>query len=493
MEPHIPLENFRRGVTRTFLYDLVDEGTSTDTDGSHHFGLIQNNGTAFPIKPAYTSIKNLISILSDAGAAFTPGAMSFNLSGTTADVHTLLLQKRNGNYYLALWVESTNQSASQAVTVTFDQAMSPTAYTYSPCTSATATSVSLASGAVNLTLTTQPTILEVTALSTGTLLVDPLANLNDTSSSLDWTTVAATPTNWLGRTTEAERTAANGSNDLVYHASNISGFTALLGFSWNAASPDSVAYAFSKVELFASPNGTTWTSVPTYVGAIDKSAAVLAQASARWFATVSPAGTLPLGTNYVEFVINSTDGVTLPALFQMNVFSGSSVPIASPTGGSLVISGNTWTYGSSNVYGYDMLENGSWNNSANGAAMFNENGTLISVGGGSGGTYSGDWWSYNGSSSTRIYPTALGSAAVAIAPTGSITIGSNTWSFGAADVYGFEILKNGVWDGNSNGVAVFNSSGTPWSLSGGSGGTYTGSWWSYNGSSWSQIHPTSLP
>ncbi|MEI9997779.1 MAG: hypothetical protein WDO13_00675 [Verrucomicrobiota bacterium] len=320
MEPHICLENFRRGVQRTFLYDLVDEGTSIDTNGSHHFGLIQNNGTSFPVKPAYTSIKNLISILSDAGSSFTPGILSFNLSGTTADVHTLLLQKRSGLFYLVLWVESTNQSASQPVTVTFDDWMSTSAYTYNPCVSATGTAVTLTNNAINLTLTTQPTILRVSAAAAnGSLLIDDLANLSETIGNLDWTTLAASPTNWLGRTTEAERTAANGNNDLTYASVDIRGVTALIGFGWNTTNPDTVAYDFSKVQLFASPDNATWTSVPTSVGEIDKAAAILAQASARWLVPISAAGPLPTGTNYVKFVVNSTDGVTLPQLFQMNV------------------------------------------------------------------------------------------------------------------------------------------------------------------------------
>jgi hypothetical protein len=320
MEPHIPLENFRRGVSRTFLYSLVDDGTSTDTNGSHHFGLIQNNGSTFTAKPAYTSIQNLISILSDAGSRFTCGALGFNLSGSTNDVHTLLLQKRNGRYYLAIWLESTNTTATQSVTVSFDDWMNSSASLYYPCTSSSATAATLTNNAITLSISAQPTILSVSPNApNGSLIIDTLSNLNDTSSSLNWTTLAASPTNWLGRTTEAERTAANGNNDLIYSSVDIRNFTALVGFGWNTTNPDGVTYAFSKLQLFASPDGTNWTSVPSYVGEIDKAAASAAQASARWLVPVSPSGPLPTGTNYIKFVVNSTDSVGLPQLFQMNI------------------------------------------------------------------------------------------------------------------------------------------------------------------------------
>jgi hypothetical protein len=320
MEPHICLENFRRGVQRTFLYDLVDDGTATDTDGSHHLGLIEDDTTTFPVKPAYNSIKNMISVLGDGTNTFTPGALSFNVSGTTADVHTLLLEKKAGTYYLVLWVESTNQAASQPVTVTFDDAMSSSASTYNPCVSTTATAVTLTNNAINLTLTTQPTILKVTpSIPNGSLLIDSLASLSETTSFLNWQALSAPPANWLGHSTEAERTVATNNNNLVYGSVDIRGVTALIGFGWNTTNPDSVTYDFSKVQLFASPDNSTWTSVPTNVGEIDKSATFLAAASARWLVPVSAAGALPTGTNYVKFLINSTDGITLPQLFQMNV------------------------------------------------------------------------------------------------------------------------------------------------------------------------------
>jgi hypothetical protein len=327
LEPRLLLENFRRGVKRTFLYNLIDDELSSDTGNyRYHYGLLHYDGT-FSQKPAYPVIKNLISILADPGSSFAPGALSFNIgnqsgyTGQTADVHSLLLEKRNGQYYLALWVETGTTTDTRNVVVTFDDAMGPTS-TYNPAQGTSPTAVTLTSNSVSLTLTSTPTIIHTYPnFPNGSLLVDDLADLSMTSSNLNWTTLAASPTTWLGRTTEAERTQANANNYVIYSSVDIRGFTALVGFGFNTTVPDGVTYAFSKLVCSASPDGTSWTTVPmtTSPGEIDKTAAFDAQSTATWLISVSPTGALPTGTNYIKFSVDSSDGVGLPQLFQMNV------------------------------------------------------------------------------------------------------------------------------------------------------------------------------
>jgi hypothetical protein len=118
------LEYFNRGIFRTNLYELMDEGTST-TDREDNWGLIKYNGT---VKPSFTTLKNLITLLDDPGVAFTPGRLDYTLTGALTSTHSVLLQKRDGTFYLVLWQEvssyntstKTNTSpAADAVTVTF--------------------------------------------------------------------------------------------------------------------------------------------------------------------------------------------------------------------------------------------------------------------------------------------------------------------------------------------------------------------------------------
>jgi hypothetical protein len=96
--PRLPLEQWMHGIKRTYLYELAD--LSAHDGGS--FGLLHSD---FSPKPGYSALQNLLHLLSDPGPPFTPGELSFKLSGDLNNVQHLLLQKRNRTFYLALWVE----------------------------------------------------------------------------------------------------------------------------------------------------------------------------------------------------------------------------------------------------------------------------------------------------------------------------------------------------------------------------------------------------
>jgi hypothetical protein len=97
--PRMFLEYFRRGVARTFSYELLDEGVGA-TDREDSFGLLRND---LSVKPAFVALRNTIDILEDPGAGFGPGSLDYSLSGAPSDLRQVLLQKRDGSYYLALW------------------------------------------------------------------------------------------------------------------------------------------------------------------------------------------------------------------------------------------------------------------------------------------------------------------------------------------------------------------------------------------------------
>lgn len=96
------------GIKRSYVYELLD-GFAVPSNTEDNFGLVTTAGVE---KPAFTSMMNLISLLADPGASFTPGTLSLSITGTTANVNTLLFQKRNGNYYLAIWVEENSYNTS---------------------------------------------------------------------------------------------------------------------------------------------------------------------------------------------------------------------------------------------------------------------------------------------------------------------------------------------------------------------------------------------
>lgn len=92
-------EFFRRGVARTFKYELVDENKQ-GKEGT--FGLLRSNITE---KPAFRAVKNLISILSDKGSNFVPDSLNYVLNGSVNDTRQILFQKRDGDFYLMVWLE----------------------------------------------------------------------------------------------------------------------------------------------------------------------------------------------------------------------------------------------------------------------------------------------------------------------------------------------------------------------------------------------------
>jgi hypothetical protein len=97
--PRVLLEQWMHGITRTYIYELVDVGAQIGDNG---FGLLHSD---FSPKPAYSAIKSVLSLLSDPGPTFQTGGLDFKLSGNLTNIHHLLLQKRDGTFYLAIWVE----------------------------------------------------------------------------------------------------------------------------------------------------------------------------------------------------------------------------------------------------------------------------------------------------------------------------------------------------------------------------------------------------
>lgn len=126
--PRLFLEFFSKGFPRTCAYEFVDEFVDRDrTNREANFGLLRQDLSP---KPAYLAIRNLTQLLQDPGAAFTPGKLDYEItphpvkdyrepnSGIVTtydrpqDIHSLLLQKRDRSFYLALWHEVSSYDTS---------------------------------------------------------------------------------------------------------------------------------------------------------------------------------------------------------------------------------------------------------------------------------------------------------------------------------------------------------------------------------------------
>jgi autotransporter-associated beta strand protein len=147
------LELNERGIKRTSIYELFD--LPGEGDGNFRFaGLYHSDGTTVgTIKPQGSAIKNMTALLTDLGPSFPVTNLNFTLSG--GSLRSKLFQKRNGEYWLALWRpidvgywDGTsfiqNYSPPQDVTLTFKGGYVPsTITTYTDLGNPTMTTASL--------------------------------------------------------------------------------------------------------------------------------------------------------------------------------------------------------------------------------------------------------------------------------------------------------------------------------------------------------------
>jgi hypothetical protein len=99
--PRLFLEYFRAGYARAFAYELIDQFPSENRmNPEANFGLLRND---FSEKPAFTAVERLIDLLRDPGPGFRPRPLNYSIQGGPPTLRQLLLQKRDGTHYLALW------------------------------------------------------------------------------------------------------------------------------------------------------------------------------------------------------------------------------------------------------------------------------------------------------------------------------------------------------------------------------------------------------
>lgn len=101
--PRLLLEHFRRGVPRTFLYELVDEGGQPGKEG--HFGLL---GEDLREKPSFVALRSLLTAMADPGPAFTPGAVDIDVRSGPKDLRWIAFEKRTHGVIIALWRASSS-------------------------------------------------------------------------------------------------------------------------------------------------------------------------------------------------------------------------------------------------------------------------------------------------------------------------------------------------------------------------------------------------
>lgn len=205
--PRFFLTHYLKGFSIATAYELVDGnldrgtgGTSTSRDDN--FGLIQNNNTSLTPKPAYKSIKNMLSVLRDPGGAFEAQSLDYTMSGATTDVCSALFQKRNGDFYLCLWLGKSSftysdgtvfENPPQAVSLALPASIaSARVFTLDDTGAMSAADATIAGNAVSVNVTDRVTIVRLSAMAAGGVPSMP-AGLRTTSLMPDPPVLAGNP------------------------------------------------------------------------------------------------------------------------------------------------------------------------------------------------------------------------------------------------------------------------------------------------------------
>jgi hypothetical protein len=99
--PRLLLEQFLQGIRRTYIYELCDIPDAV-VRGQGGYGLLRSDGSP---KPAYHAVRGLLTLMQDPGPPFTVTPLPYSVAGGTSDVRHVAFQKRDGTYFLALWIE----------------------------------------------------------------------------------------------------------------------------------------------------------------------------------------------------------------------------------------------------------------------------------------------------------------------------------------------------------------------------------------------------
>jgi serralysin len=90
------LDGTKDGDVKTYFYALLD-------DQSGSFGLMNADGSP---RPAGEALHNLTTLVHDSGGAFGAGTLNYTLDNTISGDNSLLIEKSDGSYWLAIWNES---------------------------------------------------------------------------------------------------------------------------------------------------------------------------------------------------------------------------------------------------------------------------------------------------------------------------------------------------------------------------------------------------
>jgi hypothetical protein len=234
------------GAATVFLYELLDAYPDPSNDlVGNHFGLFDYANNP---KPIATALHDLTQILGGGPASYSPGTLSFSITGADSTAHDMLLQKATSVFDLVIWDEQTiwnNTTHSEIAPVSHTESirfarLMETVDVYDPMLGSTPIAVYHDVSSISLAVGDDPLVVEVTAVPTATPSID--------GARMTSKTIEASASGMLIVGAAGDTIDATGNRDtFVFHK----GFGAetINGFAPGAASGDVIQFDKS---LFAS-------------------------------------------------------------------------------------------------------------------------------------------------------------------------------------------------------------------------------------------------
>lgn len=99
--PRLVLAHFRAGFSKTFLYELADQGRDASNQRQDaRFGLLRFD---LSDKPASLALSRLIRLMADGGQGGRPRRLAYAVDGDLSGLHQLPLGRCDGGFRLAVW------------------------------------------------------------------------------------------------------------------------------------------------------------------------------------------------------------------------------------------------------------------------------------------------------------------------------------------------------------------------------------------------------
>jgi hypothetical protein len=248
------LDGVQDGDAKSYFYGLFD-------DASGKYGLMNSDGSA---RPAGTALHNLTTILADSGTPKS-GTLAMGLTDTQSSDHSLLMEKSNGTFELALWNES---AGAHSVTLSLGATASAISV-YDPLVSSSPTASYSNKSSVTVTVGDHPVIVQVGGSSVAPVQSSPAPTTTTQSynvgSNQTLTITGGTNTisvNGNDATVNASagtnKVVVNGQHDIVNGGSGVDTVTAFKGLNTvkTGAGADHVTFAGSGNIVYASAGDT---------------------------------------------------------------------------------------------------------------------------------------------------------------------------------------------------------------------------------------------